>query len=299
MLRYGDILRRCKVCQVGKEGLEVQLGIECAQLVNLWTADCESLLIKCDRHIKAYRGQHLRQAQLLFVLAYVCSGLTANFIYIGNDVLYLSVGLHHLARALLSDAWNAWNVVGGVAPQRQDVAHQLWSVNAIFSPNCLLVHNLNAVALLLVEVAMFAYELSVILVGGYHIDLVARLFALDGQSSDNIVCLKAGYLQDRDTHRLNDALYIGHRLYDIVGRVGAVCLVCRIYISAEATSLRVKRNTEQVGLLALLDIAQKLREAKHNRGVHSVAIAHRTPDEGVVVFENQCVRINKKKPFHY
>ena len=51
-------------------------------------------------------------------------------------------------------------------------------------------------------------------------------------------------------------------------------------------------------LLALEDVAQELHESEDDGGVHPGAVAHRTPQEGVVVFEYQCVCIDQKELFH-
>ena len=68
--------------------------------------------------------------------------------------------------------------------------------------------------------------------------------------------------------------------------------------AAEAPAGRIERHAQQVGVFALLDIAQELHEAEDHRGVHAVAVAHGTPQKGVVVFEDQRVGVYQKEFFH-
>ena len=50
-------------------------------------------------------------------------------------------------------------------------------------------------------------------------------------------------------------------------------------------------------MLALLDVAQELREAEHHRGVHPGAVAHGTPHEGIIILEHQRIGVDKKQFF--
>ena len=58
--------------------------------------------------------------------------------------------------------------------------------------------------------------------------------------------------------------------------------------------LGVECHAQQVGLLALEDVAQELREAEEDRGIHAVAVAHGAPHEGVVILEYQSVGVYEK-----
>ena len=138
------------------------------------------------------------------------------------------------------------------------------------------------------------HQLTVILIGRNHIDIVPLGRGLVCQSTDNIVGLITLDLIDGDAHSLQQTAQVGHRGDDILGCGGAVGLVLGVELATEATSLGVERYAQHIGFLALLYVAQKLREAEQNRGVHAMAVAHRATEEGVVVFEYERVGVDQK-----
>ena len=264
----------------------------------MWAANCELLGAELDGYIEANCRQALCQEQLIAPIGDVATHLAADFVGIGEDILGLTPRSDQLASSLLADAGNARDIVRRVAPQGKNIAYQYRILDTILLANVGCADNLHAVTLLLVEVAVFAHQLTVVLVGRNHKDFVAGLCTLECECSDYVVSLVVLDLKNGYTHSLEQALDIGHRLDDILGCGGAVGLVLGEDILAERSSLRVECHSEQVGLLALLDVAQELRKAEDYRGVHTRSVAHRATEKGVVVFEDQCVSIDQEEFFH-
>ena len=215
-----------------------------------------------------------------------------------EEVFRRAPRLPQFARALLADAGHARNVVRRVAPQREDVAHEHGIGNAVLGLDGRTVHHLDTVALLLVDAAAVVHQLPVILVGRDHVDLIPGRGALLGKGADHIVGLVPGDFEHRNAHGVEHPLHVGHRQQDVLGRLRAVGLVFGVDRAAERAAFGVERHAQQVGMLALLDVAQELREAEHHRGVHPGAVAHGTPHEGIIILEHQRIGVDKKQFFH-
>ena len=291
---FGQRLGRREVVKVIHEGLEIELGKEPAQFVDMGIADREVLLAELDRHVETNGRQALGQPQVVGPLGDLLALLALDLRNVVEDVLDRSPLLHQFAGALFADARHAGDVVRGVAPQREDVAHQLGIVDAVLLADSLASHDLDAPlgAPLLVDAAVIAHQLPVVLVRSDHVDIVTGLDALLREGSDHVVGLIARDLEDRDAHRLEHPLDIGYRQEDILGRFGTVGLVFRKNVAAEAATLGVEGHTQQVGPFAFLDVAQELHEPEHHGGVHPRAVAHRAPQKGIVILENQRIGVD-------
>ena len=297
---FGKRLGRREVGQVVHESLEIELGEDPAQLVDMRFADREVLLAEGDRHVEANGRQALGQTQVVGPLGDLLALFSLDFRNVVEDVLDRSPLLHQLAGALFADARHAGDVVRSVAPQREDVAHQLRVVDAVLLADGLAADDLDASLRtpLLVDAAMVAHELSVILVGGHHIDIVTRLDALLRKGSDHVVGLVPLDFEDRDAHRFEHPLDVGHRKQDVLGRLGTVRLVLGEDVAAETAPLGIEGHAQQVGPFALLNVAQELHEPEHHGGVHTGAVAHRPPQKSIVILENQRIGVNQKEFFH-
>ena len=260
----------------------------------------EILLAEVDRHVEADGRQALGQAQVVGPGGDLLTLLARDAVDVRQDVLHRAPLLHQLAGALLADARHAGNVVRGIAPQRQDVAHELRIVDAVTFADRRAVDNLDAPsrALLPVDAAMVAHQLPVVLVGGYHVDVVSRLGALFRKGADHVVGLVSLDFEDRNAHRLEDPLHVGNRQQDVLGRLRTVGFVGGEDLAAETAPLGIEGHAQQVGTLALEHVAQELHEAEDHRGVHPRAVAHRAAEECVVVFEDQRVGVDKEEFFH-
>ena len=263
-------------------------------------ADREILLAEGDRHIEAYGRQTLGQTQVVGPLSDLLALFSLDFRNVVEDVLDRSPLLDQLAGALFADARHAGDIVRSVAPQREDVAHQLGVVDAVLLADGLAADDLDAPlsAPLLVDAAVVAHELPVILVGGDHVDVVTRLDALLREGSDHVVGLVARDLEDRNAHRLEHPFDIGNRQEDVLGRFGTVRLVFRKDVAAETAALGVEGHPQQVGPFAFLDVAQELHEPEHHRGIHPRAVAHGASQKSIVILENQRIGVDQKEFFH-
>ncbi len=293
----GQRLRSGEVVQIVQETLESQVGEERLQPVEVRCADGQLLGPEIDGDIQTDGREPLGEAQ------FVAPGCDAgalpplDFREVVQQILHRTPLLHELAGPLLADARHARNVVRRIAPDRQDVAHQHGVRNAVLFADRRRVDHLDAVALLLVELAVLAHQLPVVLVGGHHEDLVARFGPLAGQRADHVVGLVTLHLQHRNAHRIQNLLDVGNRKDDVLGGVGPVGLVFGEDLPAETASLRIERYSQQVGFLALEDVAQELDEAEDHGGVHPLVVAHGTPHKGVVVFVNQRIGVDQKEFF--
>ena len=196
-----EILGR-HILQITQKEREIELGIESLQIVVVWLADLQILGVELHRHIGADGRKAFREEQLLAPRLHLFALFTLDLLDVGQDILDRTKLAHELASTLLTDAWNTRDIVGLVAPDGQNIAHKLRVGDAILLANILLADDLHSVALLLVDVAVGANQLAIILVGRNHIDVVTCLLALHGQSTDHIVGLVARNLKNRDSHSL-------------------------------------------------------------------------------------------------
>ena len=295
----GKRLGRREVVQVIEESPEIELGEEGFQLVDLRGADGQILLPERDGHVQADGGEPLRQEQLFAPGGDVLALLPPDLLHVFEDILHRAPGLDQFAGALLADTRHAGNVIRRIPPQGQDVPHQTRVVDAVFFADGRPIDDFDPVgAFLLVDAAAVADQLPVILVGGDHVNFVTRLRSLDRKGADHVVGLIAGHLQHGDAHGLDDPFDIGHRIEDVFGRGRAVGFVFGVNLPPERAARGVESHAEQVGVLALLDIAQEFGESEHHRGIHPGPVAHGAPEKGIVILENQCIGIDQKEFFH-
>ena len=290
----GGLLGGGHVVYVAGEGREVELGEERLQLVHVRGAYLKLRGLERDGHVGAYRCQTLGQKQAVAPCGDLLALLSLD---LGGILKYVFSGAplcDELAGALLADAGHAGDVVRGVAPDGQNVAHEYRVRDSVAGAYGLRVEDLDAVALLSVDVAVGAHKLAVILVGRHHEDLIHGLGTAVCEGADDVVGLEALDLEYGYAHGREQTLEIGYREDYVLGRIETVGLVFGIYLFAERAPLGVECHTQQVGLLALEDVAQELRETEEDRGIHAVAVAHGAPHEGVVILEYQSVGVYEK-----
>ncbi len=256
-------------------------------------------LAELDGHVQADGRQLLGQHQIVGPRRDFLALLARNAGHVGQDVLHRTPFLHQLARDFLADTRHAGDIVRRIAPQGQDVAHEHRVVDAVLLADGRRVYDFDSVrTFLLVNLAVVAHQLAVVLVGRHHIDVVARVGTLLRKGPYHVVGLVARHLQNRDAHRLQHPLDIGHRKDDVLGRFAAVGLVVREDFAAEAAPLGVERHAQQIRALALENVAQKFDEPEHHRGIHPRAVTHRASQKCVVVLEHQRVCVDQKQFFH-
>lgn len=188
------------IVDVAQERGEIEFGIERLQLVDVGRADRQIVGRELHGHVGADGGQILRQQQAVAPRGDLLALLTLYLVDVGEDVLHRAPLGHQLARPLLAYARDARDVVRRVAPQRQNVAHQNGIVDAVLGAYGRGVDDLDAVALLFVDVAARTHQLAVILVGGDHIYVVTRLRGAVGERADHVVGLVTLDFEHGDAH---------------------------------------------------------------------------------------------------
>ena len=282
------------------ESLEIQLGEQGLQLVDMRIAHRQFLLAQLDRHVEADRRQPLGQPQVVAPGGDLLALLALDLRHVVEDILHRAPLLHQLAGTLFADARHAGNIVRRIAPQGENVAHEHRIVDTVFGADRLAIDDLDTSfgTFLFVYPTVVAHQLPVVLIGRHHINVVTRRNTLLREGADHVVGLVALDLQHRDTHGVEHPFDIRHREEDILGRLGPVGLVFGENLAAETATLGIERHTQQIGTFAFLNVAQELDESEHNGGVHTRAVAHGSAQECVIILEYQRIGIDQKKFFH-
>ena len=263
-------------------------------------ADRQILFAQFDRNVEADGRQPFGQPQVVGPGSDLPALFSGDTVDIRQDILHRTPFADQFAGTLLADPRDARNVVRSIPPQGQNIPHQLRIVDAVLLTDLLAPHDLDTPvgSPLLVDAAAVANQLSVILVGRHHIDVVTRLGALLRKGADHVVGLITLDFEDRDAHRLQHPFHVGNRQQNIFGRLRAIGLVLRKNLPPETPARGIEGNPQQIGAFALLDVAQELHEAEHHRGVHPRPVAHGTPQKGIVILEYQRIGVDQKEFFH-
>ena len=293
------LFERRHVLQIAQEHREIQFGEKRTQFVQIGRTHRQLLGAEFDRHVQPDRREPLGKQQFVAPRGDALALPALDPLHVGENVLDRSPRLHQLAGTLLADARHAGNIVRGIAPQRQHVAHERRIVESVMCADGVAVDDLDAVALLLVELAAGAHELPVILVGRHHEDLVPFGGSLLRQGTDHVVGLESLDFEHRHAHRIQNPLDIGDRQSDVLRRGGTVGLVFGVEFAAETSALWIERHTQQVGIFAFEDVAQELHETENDRRIHPRTVAHRPRQKRIIVFIDQCVGIDQKQFFHH
>ena len=198
--------------------------------------------------------------QVSFVLLVIIG-----FVAVGNDMLDVAEFVDQFYGPLLPYTRYSRDVVRGVAPQCQHIAHQLRIVETVVLLDCGAVDDLYSVALLFVDLYVVVDQLPVILVGRDHEDLESGLGSLLGQRAYYVVGLVAFHLEHRNSHRFEETFDIWDGGDYVFGRCCTVCLVFGEYLLAEAPSGRIERHANTIGMFALGNVPQVFYESEYGR----------------------------------
>ena len=180
-------------------------------------------------------------------------------------MLDAAILLHEFLSGLGAHAGAAWNVVGRVAHEAQDVDDLQGIGDAVF---CL--DFINAQHLVLagvVDFGVFVHQLSEVLVAGHHVGHETRRRGFLREGAYHIVGLKARHLEDGDAVGLENALDVGHRHLDALGCLVAVGLVLLIGLMPEGLAFGVEAHGDVRGILALEQVLQSVDKAENGAGV--------------------------------
>ena len=208
---------------------------------------------------------------------------------VGVDVLQGAVLGNEFGGAYFSHAFDTGDVVGGVSADGQHVNDLRRFCNAPFFTEGGRVHQLvvrTALAGLELE-NVLSDELSVVFVGGDHVDVEAVRCKLRGGTSQDVVGLEAGNHHDRNVHGLHQLRKGLQRIDDKLRGRGARALVGRVHLTPERASRRVERHRNMRRLLPLNEFHEVFRESEEDGHVRPLGIDHRPSEECVVHFEYQ------------
>jgi hypothetical protein len=253
------------------ESAELQLPEQSARHLRIGGMQPERLRIEFDRHVEPQGGQPEAETGAIGVLQ---QALPVTFaLDLGcpaQHTLEGSEAADQLLRPLLSDSRNAWNVVGAVTPQRQNVRHL-----PRFRPEPLF-HTVaveQALRHRVEDANPLADQLQEILVACHDDHLEAGAARLVSQRPDQIVGLESLHLDDGSVQHRADSLHPGDLGDQLLRRFRPVGLVLLIHFVAEGRPGEVERDRQIGGLERLDQLTQHAGEAEHGIGGEAVAVA--------------------------
>ena len=149
-----------------------------------------------------------------------------------------------------------------------------------------------------VDADIFRHQLAVVLVGRHQVGSDLTCVGLAGQGADDIVGLKARYLQHRDVIGRQNLLDMGHGKADALGCGLALGLVFGIGFVAEGAACGVKGHTDVGGLLLGKHLFKGVHKTQYGRCVLALGVDARILDKGIIGPEDKGVCIEKKEFVH-
>ena len=222
------------------------------------------------------------------------------FLQVGIDVFHRAEAGNQLPGAYLADALHAGHIVGGVAADGQHVddLHRVQDAPALADgrPVDDFVFAAGLSGLVLEDVR--GDQLTVVFVGGDHIDIQRFSGELDGHRPDDVVGLEARQHHHRDAERPDD---FGDWLQGVDDQLRgrrARTLVLRVELVAECAARRVEGDGQMGGLFPLDQLQQVLGETVEDGGIGALGIDHRPARKGVVHLENEGVTVYEEEFVH-
>lgn len=204
-------------------------------------------------------------------------------------------------RPLFAHPRHTGNIVGGVAPQGQNVDHLLRIGDAVVLAHFVQPDDVDPFAPLrgFVHADVLFDQLAVVFVGGDHEYVVlAAAGGFVGQGADHVIGFITGHLQNGDPHGLQNRFDVRHGGDDIFRRGIAVGFIEGVEVAPEGASRRVESDAEVFRLLADDQFVEEFGEAENGGGVQPLCIAHGPVDKGVVETEDQGVGVDQEEFLH-
>ena len=213
------------------EGSELQFLKECHQGWYVRLFGFQFFFVELDGHLQVDGSQRFRHQSLFCKFDDVFLLFALQLVGMCDEVFHTTVFAHQYRCRLLADAWNARDVVGGIAPEAEDVDELFWVADAVAFAHLFRPPHLGWFAELsgLVEQDFVGHQLSEVLVGGHHIGGEALLFRLFRQGADDVVGLVAFHAVDGDVEGLDEPYYIRYGVAEVVGHLLAVGLVFAVF----------------------------------------------------------------------
>ena len=124
-------------------------------------------------------------------------------------------------------------------------------------------------------------QLCIILIRREHISFYAFFTRLQGNGSDDIICLETIYLQDRDMVSLQDVFDDWYREFDVFRCLFTLCFVC--WKSFMAEGLAMVESYRYMGRFLLGKyLVEGIAEPHYTRSIESLRIDSRGFHKGVI-----------------
>ena len=190
-------------------------------------------------------------------------------------------------------------IIRSIAHETQQIDNLLLVLQSVFIAYLFDAHQFETACVARpIHEHMLGDQLRVILVRRSHIDFKTGLFALHGERTDDIVCLKTGYFKHGYIHRLQQLFDDRNGFADIFGCLGSLRFVLLIGLMAERTACRIKSNAYMSRVDFLEQVFERDTKTEDSGGVFSLTVHSRGTDEGVIRPKDHGVRIYKKQFFH-
>ena len=253
-----------------------------------------------EADIRADGGQRLAQADIGLRRAERLLHARRQFGDVGVDVLHGAILRDQFPGADLSHAGHALDVVGGVAPDGENVDDMLGIRDAVGLAQARLVEDLGLTAAFsgFVLVDMVVDNLPQVLVRGHHVNVKAPQRLSRCHRPDHVVRLESRLHQHGNLQRFENLLQGLQRGMYQLGRGGAVGLVIGTQLMAESLGVRIEHHGQVGGLFPADQLQEEFRKTEQNGGILPFRIDHGTPQECIIHPENQRMTIYEKKPVH-
>ena len=238
----------------GYEGLEFLLLEERQQLVRVGLALAEILELQCHRHVDLERHELPGNARKLGLFDQLLAALwLLDLVRLREKRFQIAVLIDQFGGSLDADALDARHVIGAVAGQRLHLDHLVGAdaelLDHVFGADGLVLHAVP-------QRDAVADELHQVLVRRDDGDVHALLGGLGRVGGDQVVGLVVLHLHGGDVHRLGRLADQRELRDQVLGRIGAVCLVVGIDVIAERLARLVENHRDVVGL-GVLDKLQQ------------------------------------------
>ena len=246
-------------------------------------------------------GQFFAHDGQVLALPHFLTQCTLELVCIFEHVFNGAVFCQELCCSLFTHTRDARNIVYRIAHHGKDVNYLRHLFDVPFFTDLFGANDFKISAL----VGWFEYldvvrnQLSIILVGGNHVDLVACFFCLFGKGADDIIRLKSIGLQNRNVQAFDDFLDIGDRSQQVFRSLLPVCFVFGIICMSFSWGGSIETYCQVGGLLLIEQVNQCVGETKLCVGVFSFAGDARASDQCIIGTKDQRKCIEKEQLFFH
>ena len=157
---------------------ELQFVEQLEQCRDVWFVEFQFLGVEFHWCVEHNGGEMFRHQALFGKVAYVFLLFSFEFVGMGNHFFHAAIFSNQKGGVLFADARDAWDVVGGVAPEPEDIYHLGRLGNSVFLTDFLWTDHLCRGAELggFINKHLVGDQLSEVFIGGHHVSDEAFLF---------------------------------------------------------------------------------------------------------------------------